>query len=395
MSKILLAAFLLFFSQLHNVRAAAPKIGEAAPQLKLTGLLQTAGKMDQSIQSLQGKVLVLEFWATWCAPCVAAMPHLNSLSEKYKSRGVQFISITDQEATKAKLFLKKRAITGWVGLDTDRTMYKAYEVTTIPFTVIIGADGLVAGYSEGSKLSEAMLEQVLAGKKLSAPSVLSDKVAASPANPEATKPIYELSIRPSTGKETLIITSTTFYKTTGASALDVLKVAFDATLKPIEITAPLPEGRFDVVATNPTKDSPEWAWRAQLQQMLQDVWGIMVQPENKEVEVYELTVSPAAEQRLRKADANERASHQSSEDRTLAGSNVSVDVLAKTLQDVLATPVVNATNLSGNYDYNFDYDNSKPEVLLKSVEQEMGLNLRRTKRLTNFMVIRSKSAAAL
>jgi uncharacterized protein (TIGR03435 family) len=388
MSKTLLLSFVFLFTfQLHSAEAAVPKVGEVAPQLKLTGLLQGSGKTDQSIKSLTGKVIVLEFWATWCAPCIAAMPHLNALAEKYKGKRVQFISVTNEAEAKVNLFLKKRAINGWVGLDTDRTMHEAYEVNSIPFTVVIDAKGLVAGYPKNSELSEAMLDQVLAGGKIAEPLVEPKEEAVRPVATKLTKPIYELSLRPSASQETSTMTSTTLYKTTGASAMDILKVAFDATLKPIEINAPLPEGKFDVVATNPEKNAPEWAWRAQLQQMLQDAWGITVRQENKPAEAYELSVSPAVQKRLKKADPNERMSHQSTEDKILAGSNVSMDVLANTLQEALASPVVNVTNLSGNYDYDFDYDQAKPETLIKSVEQETGLKLLKVKRPTTFVIV--------
>ena len=46
------------------------------------------------LDSLKGKVVVLEFWTTWCGPCVAAIPHLNELSEKYADKPVQFIAIS-------------------------------------------------------------------------------------------------------------------------------------------------------------------------------------------------------------------------------------------------------------------------------------------------------------
>ncbi|WP_324678617.1 TIGR03435 family protein [Hymenobacter sp. GOD-10R] len=392
MSKTLLFSFVLLLTfQLYSAKAAIPKVGEAAPQLKLTKLLQTSGKTDESIKSLQGKAIVLEFWATWCAPCIAAMPHLNALSEKYKGKDVQFISITDQTEDKARLFLKKRAINGWVGLDTDRTMYDAYEVNSIPFTVVIDAKGLVAGYPKNNDLSEAMLDQVLAGGKIAAPLVEPKEEAVKPVATRLTKPIYELSLRPSTSQGTSVRIGTDLYSTTGASALDILKVAFDATLKPIEISAPLPEGKFDVVATNSEKNAPEWAWRTQLQQMLQDAWGITVRQENKAAEAYELSVSPAAQKRLKKADPKDIMSHQSTDDKILAGSNVSMDILAKTLQEALASPVLNVTNLSGSYDYTFDYDQNKPETLIKSVEKETGLKLLKVKRPTNFLVIGPRS----
>ena len=88
---------------------------------------------------LRGKVVVLEFWATWCGPCVAAMPHMNGLADRYKGK-VQFIEITDEGRETVAPFLAKRPMSGWVGLDTDRSVFDAYCVKGIPMTVLVRPD---------------------------------------------------------------------------------------------------------------------------------------------------------------------------------------------------------------------------------------------------------------
>ena len=72
-----------------------PKPGSAAPSLNFTRLLQapTGAKVDWP--ALRGKVVVLEFWATWCAPCVAEIPILNSLQASVDSNKVVFLSVDD------------------------------------------------------------------------------------------------------------------------------------------------------------------------------------------------------------------------------------------------------------------------------------------------------------
>lgn len=124
----LLILVALFIIGGNSAWAKAPKPGEKAPPLKLTGLLQASGKLAQNLKSTQGKVVVLEFWATWCAPCIASMPHLNGLSEKYKNKGVQFISITNESKAEVNRFLKNRKINGWVGIDGAGAMFETYGV---------------------------------------------------------------------------------------------------------------------------------------------------------------------------------------------------------------------------------------------------------------------------
>lgn len=387
----LLCTFLFLLLQVNISMAAAPKVGEKAPQLKLTGLLQAPGKLEQNIKSLEGKVVVLEFWATWCAPCIAAMPHLNELSGKYKSKGVQFISITDETDAKAKDFLKKRKINGWVGIDGDKAMHTAYEVQGIPFTVVIGADGRVLGYPVSKLLSEEMLDQALAGQELvTAMTFRKDagKTSATVAEPAAA--LYELSIRPSVSKGMSNAMMPNQYRTKGAAALDVIKIAFDAADKHTVVTAQLPDGGFDVVAMSPAKSSPSWAWRPPLQQMVVNVWGLQVQPEQREMEVYELATTSAAKKRLVPGEPKAKFSQQSSDSGVLAGRNTSMATLVRNLQGAMGAPVLDATGLSGTYDYNLYYDEGNPQTLIKSLESELGLQLRKVSRMVDVLVIAPK-----
>jgi thiol-disulfide isomerase/thioredoxin len=115
---------------------------------------------------LKGKVVVLEFWATWCGPCIAAIPHLNELADRFKDKPVQFIAITAEDEQVAGPFLKKKPIHAWVGLDTDKLMSKAYGIEAIPHTVVVDREGKIAAVTHPTMLTEQHLEDVLAGKKL-------------------------------------------------------------------------------------------------------------------------------------------------------------------------------------------------------------------------------------
>jgi peroxiredoxin len=126
--------------------------GKPAPAFELA-------KLDgQKISSkdLKGTVYILDFWATWCGPCVASMPALNETYEKYKDKGVKVFACDQQEdkATVSK-FAKSGNLTLTVLMDTDGSVGNHYGVTGIPETVVIGKDGKIqkvfVGYGDGQE----------------------------------------------------------------------------------------------------------------------------------------------------------------------------------------------------------------------------------------------------
>ena len=81
---------------------------------------QTTEVTVDSLRAFQGKAVVLDFWATWCGPCIAAIPHWNQLATQFRGKPVVFVSVTDENRETIERFLTKKPIEGIVGLSTDR-----------------------------------------------------------------------------------------------------------------------------------------------------------------------------------------------------------------------------------------------------------------------------------
>ncbi len=143
-----------------------PKPGDQAPLLRATALLQAPSGATLDAQSLRGSVVVLEFWATWCGPCVAAIPDLNTLADQFKDQPVQFIAVTAEDEKTVKKFLAKRPVRAWIALDTDQAMNQAYGVGALPETVLLDKEGKVAAITEPTMALEHHIKDLLAGKKL-------------------------------------------------------------------------------------------------------------------------------------------------------------------------------------------------------------------------------------
>jgi peroxiredoxin len=99
---------------------------------------------NMRLRDQRGRVVMVNFWATWCAPCRQEMPHLNRLYQKYRSSGFVLLGVNvDEDASKAADVAAKLGITFPVLLDADKSVSKLYDLSTMPSTVLIDRDGKV------------------------------------------------------------------------------------------------------------------------------------------------------------------------------------------------------------------------------------------------------------
>ena len=149
-------------SQISN---SLPHPGSAAPQLHFDHVLQGPSAAQLTLLSLRGKVVVLEFWATWCAPCIGEIPVLNKLQADVDSQKVQILSVDDEDPAVVQSFLKKHTMAGWVAQDTSGKLLLAYGVTARPATVVIDGSGKVISTDvPPNMLQAAQLMKLAAGE---------------------------------------------------------------------------------------------------------------------------------------------------------------------------------------------------------------------------------------
>ena len=118
----------------------------------------------QALGQWQGKLLVLNFWASWCAPCREEIPHLIQAQRSYGGRGVQIVGVAVDSPDKAGLYAREMGVDYPVLVDEAGGLALAKRLgnrpSVLPFTVIIDPQGRVAGTVVGG-VDEARLEQVL------------------------------------------------------------------------------------------------------------------------------------------------------------------------------------------------------------------------------------------
>ena len=142
-----------------------PVLPRPAPEVKASDL---AGK-PVTLESYKGKVVLLDFWATWCAPCVKSMPALEKLYSRAKDRDLMVVGLSiDEDPKKVPPFLKKRGVTYPILLDDPKVpTWAAYRVRAVPAMFLIGRNGqIVAQWRGEAKMKdvETAVERALAEK---------------------------------------------------------------------------------------------------------------------------------------------------------------------------------------------------------------------------------------
>ncbi len=136
----------LLLSLLTAGSALALDVGGAAPDFTL----KSRSGENIKLSELRGEVVMVNFWASWCAPCRQEMPLLEELHERYSDLGFTLLGVNVEEDSSAALdMLKEIPVTFPVLFDNRNTVSKLYNVVAMPTTVILDRDGTVRYVHKG------------------------------------------------------------------------------------------------------------------------------------------------------------------------------------------------------------------------------------------------------
>lgn len=130
----------------HGMGALEPWTGGPTPPLRLKNL---AGK-EITLDDFRGRAVIVNFWATWCVPCVAEMPSLQRLRDRMGPGGPEVIAVNLQEnAARIQPFVERLGITFPVLRDHDGSVRSAWGVGVFPTSFVIGPDRRIAWWVKG------------------------------------------------------------------------------------------------------------------------------------------------------------------------------------------------------------------------------------------------------
>lgn len=142
--------------------------GESAPALTLPSLKSMDSKGGNfSLATQKGKVVLVDFWASWCGPCRKSLPALDKLQAKYKDQGLVVVGVSlDDDVAAAAAFLDRVPVNFTILSDTTGASAEAYHVVAMPTSFLVDAEGKVAARFEGGEhmdAEEAAIQGLLKG----------------------------------------------------------------------------------------------------------------------------------------------------------------------------------------------------------------------------------------
>lgn len=134
-----------------NLASARATVGEAAPAVSLPG----RGGTTINLADYRGRVVYLDFWASWCGPCRESFPWMNDMLNRYQAQGLQILAVNvDAKMSDAESFLAKVPASFTVAYDAKGSSPEAYGLKGMPTSYLIGPDGKVLMVHQSFKDSD-------------------------------------------------------------------------------------------------------------------------------------------------------------------------------------------------------------------------------------------------
>jgi TonB family protein len=120
-------------------------VGKTAPDFTL----KTTDGQTIRLCDLQGQVVLLDFWASWCGPCLRELPSIEKLHREFKNKGVVILGVNPEEPDVARAFVRLRKFTFPTVLDEDHSVGQLYQIRAIPTVIVLDARGTVVAHFIG------------------------------------------------------------------------------------------------------------------------------------------------------------------------------------------------------------------------------------------------------
>ncbi len=388
--KLKLLVTLLLTTYTLFVQAQAFKIGDNLPNYQLKSVVNY--KTDSlNFKDAKGKILIIEFWATWCGACIPALQHLDEIKNKFPN-DVFVVGISDDSKERLTKFLTKRVVGVPLASEADMKLNGMFAFNTVPHTIIADKNGKIIAMTSPNEVTEEKIKELIAGKtpnfKLKQEKEFDPQIDYFGVDESTDYSIIQKSSIqgfPSFSRRGSGVFKDRRISCVNLMPQSILQLAFKKSFESTIVN--LPEAKksftpeniycFDIIV----KESDKANLYKIMQAEATKLFGLKANIEKRVVDVYVL--KKVAD--ILKESTN-KDSDWSAGGGGLKSKNVEMDVLVSFIANVAGKPVVDETNLKGKYDINFDYAEEDPTSLKKALES-LGLKISKEKREVEMLII--------
>lgn len=165
MKKLLFVAFVTLtnsvFAQTFMAQTDPPMLGKVCPEFSMAVITANGSEKNLSLSELHGKIIVMEFWATYCAPCIPSLKHFDKLQAQFGD-AVKFIAISEENRDKVDVFIAKKGNKNITyAMDWGHKLNKMFYHHFIPHTVVIDQDGVVQAFCSPDEIDEVVIRKLI------------------------------------------------------------------------------------------------------------------------------------------------------------------------------------------------------------------------------------------
>ncbi|HMQ00865.1 MAG TPA: redoxin domain-containing protein [Cyclobacteriaceae bacterium] len=373
-------------------------IGTKAPELEFHHILNYESQTAQ-LSDFEKKIVVIDFWATWCASCIEAFPKLERLQKDFNN-DLQIITVTNEPLERIEKFLQKKSLSLPIVLDTDRSIATHFPHRMLPHTIIIDKQRVIRVVGSSKDINEDVIHKMLANEKVSIPEKI-DVIDFDPLKPLSGNEnfVFQATITPyqeglfSMANASWVNTAYANRRilATNLSAKSLFEIAYQfpvstRTIVTLKQADDLDWGKqnaycFDLIVPEVVGDQRFDIMKFHLSMFFSD---FQVKVEKRVVSVKVLKLIDAAESKLKSSAGGSKSV--SSSGKGLSMKNAGIAHVAEFLEPMFNKPVIDDTGLNGLFDLELPWYHENPKQIFEELKK-IGLELTDDYREVDMLII--------